>query len=515
MMELRTQLRRAAAYFANREALVHGDRRFTFAEAWSRGVRLANALADAGLQPGDRVATLEKNSVEAVDIFLAAAIGNFVRVPLYARNRRESHDHMMRHTGCRVALVDEALLPEIAGLDSEVPGLDRLIVRDARYENWLAQASDIDPDPAIAPDDILVIRHTGGTTGAPKGVAYTHRSWMTICGGFQAVGPRPEPGATVLHVGPLSHASGFMFSPYWAIGGRNVMMEAFDPEGFLDILQREEVGYAFVAPTMLNAVVHHGNPHGHAFPKLKCLLSASAPISEATLRKSCEIFGDEVLHSAYGQTEILPVTSLGPREWFGRTEGSTPLQSVGRAMPFVDLEIRDADGRVLGPDEPGEIVARFENGQMQGFWNDPEETAQRMVDGWVKTGDVGRIDANGFLYLLDRANDLIVSGGYNIYPAEIENVIADHPLVIAAAVFGIPHEKWGETPLARVVVAPGTVISEQEITDLVSRRLGSFKKPGQVVFTTDPLPLSNVGKVLRSTLREPYWAGHASRISGA
>ena len=138
-----------------------------------------------------------------------------------------------------------------------------------------------------------------------------------------------------------------------------------------------------------------------------------------------------------------------------------------------------------------------------------------MKSGWVKTGDVGRIDANGFLYLLDRANDLIVSGGYNIYPAEIENVIADHPLVIAAAVFGIPHEKWGETPLARVVVAPGTVISEQEITDLVSRRLGSFKKPGQVVFTTDPLPLSNVGKVLRSKLREPYWAGHASRISGA
>ena len=514
-MELRSQLRRAASHFASREALVHGDRRFTFAGAWSRGVRLANALADTGLRPGDKIATLEKNSIEAADIFLAAAIGNFVRVPLYARNRRESHAHMMRSTGCRLALVDAALRPEVAGLNEELPDLDRLIVRDADYERWLDQASDRDPDPAIKPDDLCVIRHTGGTTGAPKGVAYTHRSWMTICAGFQAVGPRPDPGSTVLHVGPLSHASGFMFSPYWAIGGRNIMMDAFDPESFLEILARENVGYAFVAPTMLNAIVHHGNPRGHAFPQLKCLLSASAPVSEATLRRSCTIFGDEVLHTAYGQTEILPVTSLGPKEWFGQTEGSTPLQSVGRAMPFVDLEIRDAEGRALGPDEPGEIVARFENGQMQGFWDDPEETSRRMVDGWVKTGYIGRVDTNGFLYLLDRANDLIVSGGYNIYPAEIENVIADHPLVVAAAVFGIPHEKWGETPLAVVVVAPDTQISEQDIIDLVSQRLGSFKKPAQVVFTTEPLPLSNVGKVLRSKLREPYWAGHASRISGA
>ena len=514
-MELRTQLRRAAGYFACNEALVHGERRFSFAEAWSRGVRLANALTNAGLRPGDKIATLEKNSIEAADIFLAAAIGNFVRVPLYARNRRESHAHMMPNTDCRLALVDNALLPEVAGLETELPDLKRLIVRDGTYEEWLARASDQDPDPTISPDDYCVIRHTGGTTGAPKGVAYTHRTWMTCCAGFLEVGPRPDPGATVLHVGPLSHASGFMFSPYWAVGSRNIMVEAFDPASFLEILEREEVGYAFVAPTMLNAVVHHGNPRGHVFPRLRCLLSASAPVSEATLRKARSIFGDDVLHTAYGQTEILPVTALGPKEWFGETEGSTPLQSVGRAMSFVDLEIRDADGRALGPDEPGEIVARFENGQMQGFWNDPEETALRLVDGWVKTGDIGRIDANGFLYLLDRANDLIVSGGYNIYPAEIENVIADHPQVIAAAVFGIPHEKWGETPLALVVVAPGTELPEQEIIDLVSERLGSFKKPGKVVFTTEPLPLSNVGKVLRSKLREPYWAGRASRVSGA
>ena len=184
-------------------------------------------------------------------------------------------------------------------------------------------------------------------------------------------------------------------------------------------------------------------------------------------------------------------------------------------MSGADIEIRNEDGKVLGPNDPGEIVARFENGQMEEFWNDPEETARRMEDGWVKTGDVGMIDTNGFLYLLDRNNDMIVSGGFNIYPTEIENVIADHPGVLEVAVFGVPHEKWGETPLAMVRVKPGAQITETEIIDLVRQRLGSAKKPSKVVFTAEPLPLSNVGKVLRSKLREPYWAGQDRRISGA
>lgn len=514
-MEVRTQLRRAAGYFSSEVALVHNERRLTFAEAWSRGVRLANALAALGLKPGDKFATLEKNSIAAADSFIASAIGNFVRVPLYARNRREAHGHMMQSTGCRLALVDSDLASEVAGLDTEIALLERIVIRDEGYEDWLASASDRDPDPVVSPDDYCVIRHTGGTTGKPKGVAYRHRAWMMICAAFIEGGPSIHPGDAVLHVGPLSHASGFMFLPGWYGGARTVMMDSFDPRSFLDLLEREEITHGFVAPTMLNALTHYEGSFGRSFPRLKWLFSASAPISEATIRKSRVIFGDHVLHSGYGQTEILPIATMGPHEWFAQIEGSTPLRAVGRPKRGVDVEIRNEDGKTLGPNEPGEIVARYDGAQMDGFWDDPQETASRMVDGWIKTGDVGTIDANGFLYLLDRSNDMIVSGGFNIYPTEIESVIADHPAVLEVAVFGIPHEKWGETPLATVRVRSDAQVTEAELVAIVSARLGSAKKPSQIVFTTDPLPLSNVGKVLRSKLREPYWVGRAQRISGA
>lgn len=514
LMDVRTQIRRAAGCFANCDAIVHGERRLSYAEAWSRGVRLANALSERGLRPGDRLATLEMNSIEAADVLLAAAIGGFVRVPLYARNKRAAHEHMIGRTNCRLAIVDADYAHEIDGLEDEIPELECIIVRDQKYEAWLAAASDKDPDPEIASDHLYAIRHTGGTTGLPKGVAHTHRNWMAISASFIQVGPRIDAGDAVLHVGPLSHASGFLFTPFWEAGGRNVMMNGFEPGAFLDLLEREDIAYGFVAPTMLNAIVQYPDAYGRHFPKLKCLLSASAPLSERTALKAREVFGD-VLYSGYGQTEILVVAGMGPKQWFGQVEGSTPLRSVGRALPDVDIEIRDDTGAALPPNEPGEIVARVADRQMLGFWNDPEETSKRVVDGWIRTGDIGTIDDNGFLYLLDRANDMIISGGFNIYPAEIENIIAQHPLVKAVAVFGVPHEKWGETPLAQVVVEDVASVDEAEIIKLVVEQLGSMKKPSKVVLTTEPLPLSNNGKVLRSQLRLPYWAGRDSRVSGA
>lgn len=438
-----------------------------------------------------------------------------MRVPLYARNRRDAHAQMIRNTNCRLVLVDTDLAEELRGLESDIECLDRIVLRDANYEPWLASLPEHDPDPVISHDDYHIIRHTGGTTGKPKGVAYRHHAWMTICAAFFSVGPRVERGDAVLHVGPLSHASGFMFLPAWHVGARNVMMDAFDPEAFLRIIADEGITHAFVAPTMLNAVINHRASFGRTFPRLKMLLSASAPVSENTIRKSCEVFGANVMHSAYGQTEILPIAGMGPREWFGQITGSTPIRSVGRPLPGADIEIRDEQNRTVEAGASGEIVARFDHAQMEGFWNDPEETRERVVDGWVRTGDLGTIDANGFLYLLDRKTDMIVSGGFNIYPNEIENVIAGHPEVMEVAVFGVPHPKWGETPIAVVRTRPDSNLTAAEVIGMVSGSLGSVNKPADVVFTHDPLPLSNVGKVLRSQLREPYWRENGSRVGGA
>ena len=512
-MDVRSLMRRAASFHGAREAVVAGQQRLTFAEAWQRGLRLANGLLGLGLAPGERVGVLEDNSLEAADFFAGTAAANLVRVPLYPRNGREAHLHMLGHTNCRALVVSEKFAGEVDGIAGELADLEHVVIRDAGYEDWLAAQSATDPEVPVAPDDNYIIRHTGGTTGRSKGVAYTHRAWLAAGRDWFYTHPPIEPGDKCMHIGPIAHAAGYMFLPIWLSGGCNVLVDHFDPEHTLDIMEREGVGYTFMVPTMLRALIHHPSARGRDWSKLKCLLVAAAPIADATALGAREVFGD-VLYQGYGQTEALPVAMMGPRQWFAEVEGSNPLRACGLALPFADLEIRDEHNRPLPTGETGEIAVRCD-GQMTGFWNNPEATAERLVDGWVLTGDIGMLDANGYLYMLDRADDMIISGGYNIWPAELENVIADHPAVIEAAVFGIPDERWGETPMAICVTDGTTPITEAEVVGLCADRLGSYKKPSKVVLTTEPLPKSPVGKVKRKELREPHWAGRTRRVAGA
>jgi acyl-CoA synthetase (AMP-forming)/AMP-acid ligase II len=513
-MDVRTQMRSAVGYYAGREAVVAAGRRLSFAQAWERGVRMANGLLSLGLRAQDRVGVLEDNTVEASDFFLGAAIANLVRVPLYPRNARASHTHMLGHTGCRAVVVGEKYLPEIEGLQRELPELQHIVVRDGAYETWLAAQSPVDPDPPIAPEDIYIIRHTGGTTGRSKGVAYTHRSWLAAGRDWFYLYPPVVPGDSCLHVGPISHGSGYLFVPIWLGGGRNVMLDRFDPAAVLDVFERERIGYVFIVPTMLNAINRVPGIETRRFPDMKCMTVAAAPIADDTALRAYATFGD-ALYQGYGQTEVLPVAMMGPRQWFAKdVPGSNPLRACGMPLPFAQLQIWDEENRPVKPGELGEIVAKCD-GQMTGFWNDPAATAERMVDGWVKTGDVGYLDANGYLYMVDRVGDMIVSGGFNIYPAELENVLAGHPDVVEVAVFGIPHERWGETPCAVCCVRPGARVSEGELIELCGERLGSYKRPGKVVLREDPLPKTPVGKIRRKELREPFWAGHARRVAGS
>jgi len=511
-MDVRGLMRRTVSYNATREAVIHGRRRISFAEAWSRGLRMANALLALGLRPGDRIGVLEDNSIEAADIFLGATAANLVRVPLYPRNRVEAHRHMLGHTGCRAVVVADKYADELTGLADALPALEHVIVRDSAYEAWLAGHPDDDPQVPVDPDDPFIIRHTGGTTGLPKGVAYSHRAWLAAGRDWVYLFPPVEPGDKCLHIGPISHGSGYLFVPMWLAGACNVLLDHFEPGETLELMQREGIGYMFMVPTMLNMLNHHPAARQGDWSRLKCLQIGAAPIADDTALTAREIFGD-VLWQGYGQTEAVPVTMMGPRQWFAELDGSQPLRSCGLPLPFADLEIWDENNRPVPVGEAGQIACRCD-GQMSGFWNDAEATAARMVDGWVLTGDIGRIDANGYVYVLDRAGDMIISGGFNIYPAELENVLCDHPAVIEAAVFGVPDERWGETPQAVCVVADGTAVDADELIALCAERLGSYKKPGAVALTTEPLPKSAVGKIMRKTLREPYWAGHDRRVSG-
>jgi acyl-CoA synthetase (AMP-forming)/AMP-acid ligase II len=512
-VDVRSLMRRSARFHAGYEAIVHGDRRFTFAEAWRRGLRLANALLGLGLGPGDRVGVLEANSVEAVDFFCGTAAANLVRVPLYPRNARGAHVHMLAHTGCRALVVSGHLAHEVDGIRAEVPSLEHVVVRDGGYEDWLAGHPDDDPDVPVEPSDVYVIRHTGGTTGLPKGVAYTHKAWLDTGRDWFYNFPPVDIGDRCLHAGPISHGSGYFFTPIWLSGGTNALLDAFEPANVLDLLERERIAYMFLVPTMLNALARVPGAAERDWSHLKVLQVGGSPIADDTALLAREVFG-MVLYQGYGQTEALPATMMGPREWFSTVPGSQPLRSAGRPLPFADLSIRDDDGRELPLGDEGEIAIRCD-GQMSGFWKNEEATRARLRDGWVMTGDIGRLDRNGYLYVLDRKDDMIISGGFNIWPAELENVLLDHPAVVEAAVFGVPDERWGETPLALCVVAPGANVAEQELIERCRERLGSYKKPSRVELRTEPLPKSAVGKLQRKLLREPYWAGHDRRVAGS
>ncbi len=511
-MDVPSLMRQALSFNADRPAVITEHQVLTFSQMWNRGVRLANALTDLGVQPGDRVAGLEENTLGAADLFLGCAIAGAVRVPLYARNRRLSHGQMIEQTQAKVVITDHAFIEDVRDLDKDIETLDHIVDRGNDYEQWLAAQSADDPMVEVGPDDWYIIRHSAGTTGRPKGVGYTQHDWLVNCRNWYYRLPNLEVQSVVGHAGPISHASGYLFLPAWLHGSTNLLFGAFDAAKVLEMMQRHRVTHAFAPPSMLAALAAHPASSTGDWSALQCLLIGGAPSTDATILAGRRAFGD-VLYQVFGQTEAVPLTIMTPSEWFAETPGSTPLRAAGRPLPFAQLEIRDEQGVAVPLGDIGEIYAKVES-QLRGFWNDDAATQDRLVDGWIRTRDIGRIDTNGYLYVLDRADDMIVSGGFNIWPAEIETVIADHPDVVEVAVFAIPHERWGETPMAVCYVEDSAKVTSEEIIDLVADALGSYKKPSRVDFTNEPLPKSPVGKLMRKTLRDPHWSARDNRVGG-
>jgi len=505
-------MRRSAQWNRDRKAIVSGDRTLTFAEAWTRGIRLANGLLAMGLKPQDRIAVLEDNCIEAADFFLGAAIGNFARVPLYKRNAPEAHAHMIGHTGCRAVVVSQDYAHEIELARKTLPELEFVIVRDGGYEAWLQSQSDVDPDPKIAIEDIYIIRHSGGTTGLPKGMAFSHKQWMNMERDWMLRLPTPETGDACIHVAPISHGSGYVFIPLWLSGGYNVLEPKFEATKVLRLLA-EHGGYMFTVPTMVSDLVGTKVPEKLSFARMKALIIGGSPIMPATALAARDLFG-HCLHQMYGETEATPATWMTPNEWFSEVPGSEPLLAAGKVLPFAYLEIRDDDNKPLPVGEVGTVTIQ-NDGQITSIWNEPELTRQRLVDGWLITGDVGRLDENGYLYLVDRKDDMIISGGFNIWPAELEVAVSTLPQVREVAVVRGPHERWGETPIAIVVLHDGETLTEQQVIDHVKDKLGPLKRPSKVVFRSELLPRTPVGKVMRRSLRDAFWADGKNTMRGS
>ncbi|WP_027929032.1 class I adenylate-forming enzyme family protein [Amycolatopsis thermoflava] len=482
-MQIGDLIRRAGRQFGTAPALIDGDRAVSFAEFDELTDRLGNALLARGLAAGDRVAVLMPNGIDGVVVYYALAKAGLVRVPLNSRETAHELAYKIEDSQAR-ALVHAGEAPAPVEVMIPADGLPDLIAAAP------AAPCDVRRDP----DAPLRLAYTGGTTGKPKAVVLTTRSELAEVANFLVdLLPNLHPGSVMLHAAPITHGSGAFFLPHLVKGAPNVILPKFSPEAFLDAASKYRATSTFMVPTMI-AMLLEDPATASADLALERLCYGGAPIATTVLQRGIDTLGP-VFTQLYGQAEApLAITCLQPWE-------HTPdrLTAAGKPYTFVEVQVRDIDGKVLAPGEVGEVLTRGPH-TMSRYWRRPEATAETVEDdGWLHTGDIGRWDDEGYLHLLDRRHDVIISGGFNVYPREVEDALLGHPAVVSAAVVGLPDEKWGERVAAAVVTRaaaePGDLIA------FCAERLAGFKRPRTVEIWPD-LPISPVGKSLRREVRD-------------
>ncbi|MEN0134659.1 MAG: AMP-binding protein [Rhodococcus sp. (in: high G+C Gram-positive bacteria)] len=489
-MQIGDLIRRAGRQFGAAPALIDGDRVVSFAEFDALTDRLGHALLARGLESGDRVAVLMPNGIDGVVVYYALAKAGLVRVPLNVRETAHEHAYKVEDSQAR-ALVHAGEPPaqvEVMITADELPGL-------------IAGAAEGPCDVRRDQDEPLRLAYTGGTTGKPKAVVLTTRSELAEVANFLVdLLPNLRPDSVMLHAAPITHGSGAFFLPHLVKGAPNVIVSKFSPAAFLEAAQKYRATSTFMVPTMI-AMLLEDPATATADLALERLCYGGAPIATSVLQRGIDILGP-VFAQLYGQAEApLAITCLQPWE-------HTPdrLTSAGKPYTFVEVQVRAADGTVLGPGEVGEVLTRGPH-TMSRYWRRPDATAETIEpDGWLHTGDIGRWDDDGYLHLLDRRHDVIISGGFNVYPREVEDALLTHPAVVEAAVVGLPDDKWGERVAAAVVTR--STAEPDEILEFCSDRLAGFKRPRSLEIWPN-IPTSPVGKSLRREVRDRMVAARA------
>ena len=469
-------------------------RALTFAELDRRVNRLARLLGRMGVGRGDRVATNLANSIEHVVAEMAVLRAGAAWVAINRRLAPPEVAFMLEHSGARVLLTDGAVPPPVGVL----PALEAVCDvsgRDPDVERRLAAETDAPPALAVGEHDVARLRYTSGTTGRPKAAVLTHASALTSLRNLLAELHDLGPDDVVLHVAPLTHASEALLAPAFWRGARTVIC-GFDPGEVVATIARERVTTVFLVPTMVAALVDEAERTGGACASLRTLVYGAAPMPGELLERALTRFGS-VLLQIYGLSECpFPITTLRKDDHLDpRLRGTCGLPTA-----MNEVRVLGADGEPLAPGAVGQIAVRGPQ-MMREYWRDPEATAATLIGGWLRSGDVGACDAAGFLTLLDRSDDVIISGGFNVYPREVEVVLEAHPAVLEAAVAAVPHARWGQGVAAWVVLRRGAEVSERELVDFCRLRLAGYKKPVQMSFVAE-LPKTTTGKLLRRHLRE-------------
>ncbi|ARS26049.1 AMP-binding protein [Sphingomonas sp. KC8] len=515
-MGISAAVARAAQVRPRHPATICGDRTRSWDEVASRVARIAGGLAAMGLGQGDRIAILGLNNDRYFELFLAGPHAGGVVVPLNSRwSQAELADGL---DDCEPVILaaDDAFLPLARLLATGRPGLHLLAIGEdhpadiAHHDDLVAHAAIA--DAGRTGDDLFGIFYTGGTTGRSKGVMLSHRNVLrganiAHCEGYY------RDDAVYLVAAPFFHASGnWPMIAITASAGTAVILPGFDAATALAAIARHRCTESLLVPTMVQMLIEHPDFTATDLSSFRTIVYGASPITEALLDRALAALPDTRFIQAYGMTELSPQCVALPHECLsGDYRARGVHRAGGRACYGVEMRIVDEDDKEVPRGQVGEICARGES-VMLGYWRRPDETAAALKGGWMHTGDGGRMDAEGFVYVVDRVKDMIVSGGENVYSIEVESALSTHPAVRSCVVIGVPHERWIEQVHAIVILHDGAAAVEADLIDHVRQRLAGFKVPRSVEFRTEPFPLSPANKILKREIRAPYWAGRASSI---
>lgn len=508
-MYLTQSLHRNAQLDGDGVATVFGDRLRTWSESRDRVARLAAGLKTLGVGVGDRVAILSLNSDRYHEYLLATWWIGAVVNPINIRWSPAEINYSLEDSGTPVLFVDDTFLPALQAIRAAAPCVTTVVhcgdgpAPDGAvaFESLLEHGT-VD-DLRHGGEALAGIFYTGGTTGFPKGVMLSHDNLLVSALGSCATGDFIVTGGRLLHAAPMFHLADLAA---WIarnqVGGSHVIVPMFTPDGVLAAIEQHRPTDALLVPTMIQMLVDAPGIKEVDVSSMQKVLYGASPISEALLERVARVLPDVALTQAYGMTELAPVATMLPP---AAHRDPVLRRSAGRAAPHAEVRIVDADDNEVPRGTVGEIVVRGGH-VMLGYWNRPEETAAALVDGWMHTGDGGRMDEQGYVYVVDRIKDMIVSGGENVYSAEVENAVAQHASVAACAVIGVPDEEWGERVHAVVVLRPGAALDVEELREHTKSLIAGYKAPRSME-VVDALPLSGAGKVLKRELRAKHWDG--------
>lgn len=504
-MRLADYLDKGASLDPDAPCLVCGDDVRSYADVVALSERVAAALVARGVRPGDKVAVLSGNDPDAFTCVFGISRAGAVWCPVNPRNEAAENRELLELFECSALVFAAAYAPLVEAIRADLPALTTLVCLDARldwasaWDDFLAAGAGHVADLA-PPDDLAMIVGTGGTTGRPKGVVLTGTNLETMTAITLMSYPWDE-RPVYLALAPLTHAAGVLCFPVLTKGGAVVVLRKPDVGAFLESVERHRVTHTFLPPTLVYMVLDHPDLDRTDLSSLRCFWYGAAPMSVDRLTEALTRIGP-VMAQLFGQTEApMMISTMAPRDhWHADgTIATERLSSAGRPAPLVTVSIMDDDGRLLPRGETGEIVVRGSL-VMRGYYRNPDATREVSRYGWHHTGDVGFLDPDGFLHIVDRAKDMVITGGFNVYSTEVEQAVMAHPAVADCAVVGLPDPKWGERVTAVLQMRPGESVGRDELAAFVKARIGSVKAPKQVEIWPD-LPRSKVGKVLKREIR--------------